>query len=49
MPIPKPTNDENRDSFLSRCMSDDKMLEEFPKPTQRMAVCIQSWNDKIKF
>ena len=37
--MPTRQKDEPRDEFLSRCMSDDKMLEEFSDSSQRYAVC----------
>lgn len=42
MPIPKRKPDEDRTDFLSRCMSDPKMNEEYKENSQRYAVCIQS-------
>jgi len=39
--MPDRQEDESRDDFLSRCMADDKMLEEFPDNSQRYAVCNQ--------
>jgi len=48
MPIPKPKKDEKRSDFIDRCMSDSVMQREFPRATQRMAVCQTSWADKDK-
>lgn len=42
MPLPKPMN-ENEETFLSRCMADSVMIEEFPKLSQRFAVCELQW------
>lgn len=42
MPIPKRNPDEDRTDFLSRCMSNPKMNEEYPDSSQRYAVCQQS-------
>jgi hypothetical protein len=42
MPIPKRKENEDRSDFLSRCMSDPKMNEEYPDNAQRYAVCNQS-------
>lgn len=39
MPLPSRRKDEPRDSFVSRCMSDDKVKKEFPNQPQRVAVC----------
>jgi hypothetical protein len=48
MPIPKPLDSENKKAYTERCMSDSKMLEEFPTPSQRYAVCMIEWKDSIK-
>ena len=40
MPIPTPNKDEDRKSFMSRCMSDNKMNKEYPDQKQRTAVCM---------
>ena len=39
MPIPQPTPKESESDFISRCMSDEKMKEEYTDETQRYAVC----------
>ena len=39
MPLPKPSLGEDRDDFISRCMGDDKVVQEFPDSDQRVAVC----------
>jgi len=39
MPLPKRGKDEPAKKFVSRCMSSDKMKEEFPDTQQRVAVC----------
>lgn len=39
MPLPKPSLGEDRDEFISRCMGDDKVIQEFPDSDQRVAVC----------
>lgn len=46
MPLPKPHKGEERDAFISRCMSDDIMKSEYPKEDQRAAVCIKQWETK---
>lgn len=43
MPIPKPSEDEDREDFIERCMSSNIMEEEFPDNSQRLAVCSQQW------
>jgi hypothetical protein len=40
MPLPKRGKDEDRNNFISRCISDEKTKKEFPEPSQRTAVCI---------
>ena len=42
MPIPKPTAQESESEFIQRCMSDEKMKEEY-SPQQRYAVCASSY------
>jgi hypothetical protein len=41
MPIPNRKQDEDKDAFVSRCMSNETMKEEYPDQQQRVAVCIQ--------
>lgn len=43
MPIPQPTPKESESDFISRCMADDKAVEEFPDSPQRFAVCNTQW------
>jgi len=37
--MPDPREGESQKDFMSRCMSDDKMLDQFPRNDQRAAVC----------
>lgn len=46
MPIPKPTDKEQRSDFIKRCFNEDVMLKEFPDDTQRYAVCKTTWDEK---
>ena len=39
MPLPKKGKKESKKEFMSRCMSDPKVNEEFPDNDQRLAVC----------
>ena len=39
MPLPKPMPTEDEENFLTRCMGDSVMIEEFDKLEQRFAVC----------
>lgn len=48
MPLPKPSNDENKDEFLQRCMADGTMNSEYPGQDQRYAVCLDLWNRRGK-
>jgi len=41
MPLPNKGKEENKDSFVSRCMSDETMKKEYPDEKQRVAICIQ--------
>jgi len=41
MPLPSRNKDEDKNAFVSRCMSDDKMKSEYPDQKQRSAICIQ--------
>lgn len=40
MPIPKPEKDEDRQKFVSRCMSDETMKKDYKDTKQRVAVCL---------
>tara|TARA_R100000664_G_scaffold14448_1_gene22732 strand:+ start:2558 stop:2791 length:234 start_codon:yes stop_codon:yes gene_type:complete len=40
MPLPERDNEEEAKNFVSRCMSSDKMKEEYKDSDQRLAVCI---------
>jgi len=44
MPLPKPREDEEKNEFVSRCMSELK--EEYPDKAQRAAVCYAQWRRK---
>ncbi|MDD4985568.1 MAG: HK97 family phage prohead protease [Dehalococcoidales bacterium] len=48
MPIPKPRSDEPEDEFISRCMGDEVMNEEYPDNEQRAAVCYSQWSNKAE-
>lgn len=47
MPIPQRKENEDRTDFLSRCMSNPKMNEEYPDNSQRYAICQQAANGNI--
>ena len=40
MPLPTPLPKEDKQDFLSRCLSDETMLKEYPQGVQRYAVCL---------
>jgi len=43
MPIPSPKGEPKKD-FLSKCMGDSVMVNEFPDEKQRYAVCKSKWS-----
>lgn len=43
MPLIRPRKNEERNSFVSRCMSDETMKKEYPDQEQRTAVCFSQW------
>jgi len=46
MPIPKPKSGESQNDFLQRCMSDDKIISEYPQD-QRAAVCRSAYKEHL--
>lgn len=52
MPLTSPKNNESKDEFIKRCMSDEVMKKEFPKKSgedkanQRYAVCMKQWEKR---
>ena len=48
MPIPKPTTNETEDEFISRCMGDEVMNEDYPDNEQRSGVCYSQWQNRNK-
>jgi hypothetical protein len=48
MPLPKPNMGESRKDFVSRCMGDNVMNDEYPKEKQRVAVCESLYDNKDK-
>lgn len=43
MPLPTPTPQETQSEFMSRCMGDDIMQQEYPDQEQRSGVCHSLW------
>jgi HK97 family phage major capsid protein len=46
MPIPTPNEGESQDDFISRCMGNDTMVDDYPDNDQRAAVCYSQWNER---
>lgn len=46
MPLPKPKPSEPKETYLSRCMADRTMRQEFRTRSQRYAVCQVQWDNK---
>lgn len=46
MPIPTPNDGESRDDFISRCMGNDTMVDDYPDNEQRAAVCYSQWRER---
>ena len=44
MPIPKPDKGESRTQFMSRCLGDSTMVDEYNND-QRMAICATAYED----
>ena len=44
--MPTPKEGESRNDYMSRCMGDDKMNDEFGNPKQRAAVCNSYFEEK---
>lgn len=43
MPLPSPKEGEAEEDFNRRCMSDPKMMKEYPTQPQRFAICRRQW------
>lgn len=48
MPIPDRHKNEDRQKFISRCMSDDVMKKDYPDSKQRVAICLGQTRQKNK-
>jgi hypothetical protein len=48
MPLPKPLPDQGQQEFISGCMANPKMIGEYPREDQRLAVCYTQWRDRNK-
>ena len=45
MPLPEPRDNENKSTFIERCMSDNVVIEDFEDEGQRLAVCEVQWEE----
>lgn len=43
MPIPQPKAGQEQDEYISECMTNETMVNEFPEKDQRLAVCYAEW------
>ena len=43
MPLPSPNKKQEKSDYISNCMENVTMRSEFPKETQRHAVCQSKW------
>jgi len=48
MPLPKPRKGEKKDDFVSRCIADDVIQEEYATQKERIAVCYSLWEQAKK-
>ena len=46
MPLPTPKKNENKQSFIDRCMGDDEAVSDFPENDQRFAFCNSVWEQQ---
>jgi len=46
MPLPKPKGEESKEDFLSRCMGDKVMVDDYNDEEQRFAICNSLWKQK---
>ena len=49
MPLPKRKDGEDRNKFMSRCMSDSNVSKEYPDNKQRVAVCISKATEGLDY
>ena len=47
MPIPTPSPNETQSDFISRCMGDETMVNDYEQ-SQRMAICSVAWDERNK-
>ena len=49
MPIPSKRKDEDKNGFMSRCIGDEGMKNEFPNQAQRTAVCMSKATEDLQY
>ena len=47
MPIPSPQKDEHKKDFIQRCVTAEKMKQEYPDINQRLAVCSSTFDNRL--
>ena len=48
MPLPKPSEKEKEQEFVSRCISDEMMMKDYKDQKQRAAVCYSQYSRRVK-
>lgn len=48
MPLPSPSKKETEQEFVSRCMGDEMMNEDYKDQKQRAAVCYSQFKRRMK-
>jgi hypothetical protein len=48
MPLPKPSEKEKEQEFVSRCMADEMMNKDYKDQKQRAAVCYSQYSRRVK-
>tara|TARA_R110001632_G_scaffold162085_2_gene280414 strand:- start:901 stop:1041 length:141 start_codon:yes stop_codon:yes gene_type:complete len=46
MPLPKPNKGEKKEDFISRCVKNPNVQNEFKSTVQKIAVCYKIYNEK---
>lgn len=48
MPLPKPQPNQDKNTWMQSCMSNETMKREYPDTKQRVAICYSQWRNKNK-
>ena len=48
MPIPKPKPDDTEEEFISRCMGNPTMVDDYPDQNVRAGICYTQWRNRKK-